>query len=40
MVTEPVQRTDRFDGEIKRLADEIEKGSLGGLRTEKEQVAY
>ena len=30
-----VQRTDRFYGEIKRLAKEIEKGALGGLRTEK-----
>jgi len=28
-------RTDRYYSEIKRLADEIQKGPLGGLRTEK-----
>jgi len=33
--TEPAPRTDRFYSEIKRLTEEIEKGALGGLRTEK-----
>ena len=32
---ETAPKTDRFYSEIKRLADEIKKGSLGGLRTEK-----
>ena len=33
--TESVARTTRFYSEIKALAEEIEKGALGGLRTEK-----
>jgi ParB/RepB/Spo0J family partition protein len=32
---EPVPRTKRFYSEINRLSEEIEKSSLGGLRTEK-----
>lgn len=31
----PAAKTDHFYNEIKRLAQEIEKGALGGLRTEK-----
>ena len=33
--SEPASRTTRFYSEIKALAEEIEKGALGGLRTEK-----